>query len=74
MGKFLLLLVIAGDPQIIKPMDSAADCIVAAELLSTLHNKMLWCGRYGGCSGKDVQVTCWNPAENKALEIPTDKK
>lgn len=73
MDKILLLMVIAGDPQIIQPMDSAADCLAAAQLINQVHDKMLWCG-CGGCSGKDIQVTCWDPKVNTPVQKPVDTK
>lgn len=73
MDKILLIMVIAGQPQLIYPMDSSGDCITAVKIATKVHDSMLWCGR-GGCSGKDVQLTCWDPKENKPIEIPVDVK
>lgn len=75
MDTFLLLLVIAGNPQIVIPMDTANDCVNAAKSIQKVHDGMLWCD-LGGCRGKEIQVTCWDPDPrvNKPIEIPVDKK
>lgn len=74
MDKVLLIMIIGTNPQIIKPMDSAADCLAAATVAQTVYDKMRWCGIRGGCNGSGLQVTCWNSKENKAIEIPVDAK
>ena len=73
MDKILFIMVLGSNPQMIVPMDSAADCIATWKVTNIVHDKMLWCGR-GGCSGPDIQASCWDPKQNKAIEIPIDKK
>lgn len=72
MDKILFLMVIAGNPQIIMPMDSANDCKNAVKAVQLVHEKMMWCGR-GGCSGKDVEAVCWDQKENKQLDLAEPK-